>query len=580
MTDDTRDHTPATDDDRTGHDVTTVLDYIEAVRERPREPIAGEDFTPDWSDRPAPHTVHPGAPETVLPTATASPAGGTLADAVARARATGPGESSGLTFRDFAGMLQLTAGTLARRWQIDWNGDAAVRARLHGAAWGRGTPSGGANYPWELYWAAAPGLPVPPGLLHYASGRHTLERLATGDPTPMVRTALAAAAADPGPPPSGGHLICTLRPWKTGFKYGGFAYHVATHDVGALLGSLGLCHHAAGLPFRPRLRFDEAALNAALGLDPDQESAYAVIPLTWHPAEHRRPRTGTVPPAVTAPGPARPRARERSTKVTHFPTLTALRRATAGPAGGAGEGERLGREPDPTPASPASLTPLTPLTPLASGALPLPDVEIPAVALGELLSRRRSTVGRLDPRAPLTTAELAVALRCAAAATGARPLTGMRVLAQRVEGIAPGSYRYEAARHALVPVETASRLGERDYAMRNYAVAHAGAVIAFTWRPGPTLAALGPNAYRAAHAEAGAAAQYLHLAAEATGLGCGLLLGLDPRAVDLTMSETPAPDPDPNSDSDSGLRTTLCLFLGRRMPGAAGLDDRLIPGRT
>ncbi|KQX46287.1 hypothetical protein ASE09_16585 [Streptomyces sp. Root66D1] len=57
----------------------------------------------------------------------------------------------------------------------------------------------------------------------------------------------------------------------------------------------------------------------------------------------------------------------------------------------------------------------------------------------------------------------------------------------------------------------------------------------------------------------------------ATGLGRGLLLDIDPRAIDLAVSGNAGGDPEP--------RTALCLFLGRRMPGAAGLDDRLIHGR-
>lgn len=537
----------------------TVLDYAEAVRERFRRPMDEDGPPPDWADRPSAHTVHPGAPEILLAPASAEDLGGSLAEAVAHpAAAGGQGGVPGLTLRSLASALQATTGLLSRSWQIDWNRDAAQRSRLPSAAWRRGTPSGGANYPWEVYWAAAPGLPVVPGLLHYASGRHTLERLATGDVSAAVHAALPPADAD-APRPTGGYLICTLRPWKTAFKYGNFAYHLATHDIGALLGSWQLTQRAAGRPGRALLRFDEPAVNALLGFDPDRESAHAVLPLEWDPAEHRPART-TAPTA----GAVRPRPRERSRHVREFPVLTAMRRATTGSRTAPPDAPPAGHRPVPRP--PAQT-------------LRLPDTELPATPLAELLSRRRSAAGRLDPLAPLAAGDLAAVLRCAAAAAasvsasassapaaGDRPVTRIRVIAQRVEGIAPGGYRYEPDEHALVPVGATPGLSQRDHLLQNYAVAQAGAVIAFAWHPVPDVAELGPHAYRVAHAGAGAAAQYLHLAAQAAGLGFGLVLGVDLRAVDAAVA----------GDDEPELRTSLCGFLGARIPGSAALDDRLV----
>ncbi|MFB0627088.1 nitroreductase family protein [Streptomyces sp. AB3(2024)] len=528
--------------------VATVLAHIEAVRDRPRRGLDDADFTPDWSDRPSPHTAHPGAEEFPLPTACPADGVGSLADAVTYAPSGTAAERGdpGLTLRSFAGALHLTAGILSRRWQIDWNGDAARRARLRTAAWGRGTPSGGANHPWELYWVPAPGLPLAPGLLHYASGRHTLERLATGDATPAIRAALPAHT----PPPTGGYLICTLRPWKTAFKYGNFAYHVATHDMGAFLGSWNLLRRAAGDPAPAVLDFDERAVNRVLGLDPGEESAYAVLPLAWHPDERRTPLPGTTPPPAPAGGgPGRPRPREKSRSPRSFPLLNALRHATTG---------------DRPPTTPAATPPTPPPT---APLLPLPPAVIPGAGLAGLLSRRRSAVGRLDPRTPLTAEDLAVVLRSAAAA-GELPLVRLRVIAQRIKKIKPGSYEYRPEQHALLPTGSTSRLAPHDYALDNYAVAHAAAVIAFTWRPAPVLDALGAHGYRAAHAEAGAAAQHLHLAAQALGLACGLVLGTDLRAVDHAVT-----DP---ADGEDELRTSLCAFLAPRLPGTATLDDRLV----
>ncbi|MEV7723602.1 nitroreductase family protein [Streptomyces sp. NPDC087917] len=535
-------------------DTDIVLAHVEAVRERTRVPMDTDGFTPDWKDRPSPHTRHPGAPRTALPPARLS------------ARRAGA-EAAGFTAELLAETLHLAAGPLARRWQIDWNLDDVGRARPHTAAWSRGTPSGGANHPWELYWLPAPGLPLAPGLLHYESGSHSLARLATGDLTAAVRAALApdhgadhvphdGADDDAGTDhdASGGYLVCTVRPWKTAFKYGAFSYHVATHDIGALLGTWTALSRAAGIPGAPRFWFDEPALNGLMGLDPAEESVHAVLPLPWW-----RPAPATRGPAPRAPyggGPARPPPAEASRRTRSFTAADAVRRATVRTV--------PDRAPEPPP-------------PLAAGraapaGLALPAARPSAADPRAVLSRRRSANGRLDPRAALTAAQLADVLAAASAepAPGAgSPLTRLLVDVRRVEGLAPGPYHYDPVRHALVPTTPPDAprptpLRQGDYAMRNYAVAHAAAFLAFAWRPAPTLAALGPRAYRAAHAEAGARGQLLHLAAEAAGLGSGMALGMDARAVDRALA-----------GEDPELRTTLCLFLGPSLPGAAFLDDRL-----
>ncbi|MET9468583.1 hypothetical protein ABZY44_28100, partial [Streptomyces sp. NPDC006544] len=94
------------------------------------------------------------------------------------------------------------------------------------------------------------------------------------------------------------------------------------------------------------LRFDESAVNAVLGLDPDRESAYAVLPLEWDPAEHRPART-----AAPAAGPLLPQSWERSRRVEEFPVVSAMRRATAGGRSGRPDVRPAGPPPQPPPSA-------------------------------------------------------------------------------------------------------------------------------------------------------------------------------------------------------------------------------------
>ncbi|WP_424216097.1 hypothetical protein ACN20G_28540 (plasmid) [Streptomyces sp. BI20] len=543
-------HRPTGDEAPTTPAVRTVLAYTEEVRDRARGAMADADHTPDWQDRPSPHTRHPGAPRLPLPPA--RPGLGARAG------------DAGFTLDRLAETLHLLAGPLARRTQIDWNLDHRTRARLRTAVWSRGTPSGGANHPWELYWSPAPGLPLPPGLLHYDSGHHALERLVTGDLTPAVRAALDPAAPhEPPPAGDGGYLVVTARPWKTAFKYGSFSHHVLCHDIGALLGGWEALTAGTARRATPRFRFDQEALDTALGL-PAEESAHVVLPLPWDPTD--RTAAGARAPAPNphrADRADRPRAAERSLRTRTFARAEAVRRAEA--------------ETTPTtrPAPPAPREPSTRTTATAPTAPPVPlPVPAPAPRLdpADLLPRRHSVNGRLDPLAPLTAAELGAVLHAAATGTGAlesgAPLTTLRVAVRRVHGVPAGGYRYDPESRALIrlpaPDEEPLLPEQRDYALRNHAVTHAAALPVLGWTPGPAMAAHGPRAHRAALAEAGARAQAAHLAARAHALGCGPALGMDARAMDrLLTGDAPR------------TRTLICLFLGRPLPGEAALDLRL-----
>ncbi|MGP3982180.1 SagB family peptide dehydrogenase [Streptomyces sp. KR80] len=527
-----------------------VLEYVEAVHRRVRHPIEPPGFTPDWADRPSPHTFHPSAERIPLPYVDAEPAG-----------------AGGFGLPSLAHCLRLSAGVLSRRWEIDWNGDSGTRARLTGARWGRGTPSGGATYPLELYWATGPAGPLPPGVFHYASGLHALERLSWGDPSHAVCTALSMKNEEPDS--SDQFLLCTLRFWKNSFKYHNLSYHLMTLDLGAFLGTWEMVCRERGIGCRGRLWFDEEPLNRLLGLDPQEESVVAVLPLPWRSGP-RAVAGRSTPPARAARLPRY----ERSRRTRTFALAQAVHRAVS---------QSSRPVPQRRTGSPR---------PPSGEAVPLPRVRPvpPAGGVAAVLARRSSAGGRFNGARALSRTALGALLQDAvdgprqgaedpAETPGETPaqdagedpsdgeprrLTRLTVVANRVRGLSPGVHAYDPDRHALTPVSGAVLLEQRHYAMSNYSVPHAAAVLVLDWRPAAAVAAFGPRAYRAAHAEAGAVAQRVHLAATARGLGCGIVLGMDAPAVDTALGL-----------AAEGRRSQLYLLLGHLQEGTAALDDRL-----
>lgn len=157
----------------------------------------------------------------------------------------------------------------------NWNQDVAKRTHFEHAVWGRGTASGGGMYPVELYLVSGASGPLLPGVYHYHTGQHVLERLLLGDVGSTVRAALGAAGTGDS------FLLAAIRFWKNSFEYNSFCYHVVTQDLGALLGSWELLAGALGVPLRRLLCFDPAPLDRLLGFDSDQEGVFAVVPVEW-----------------------------------------------------------------------------------------------------------------------------------------------------------------------------------------------------------------------------------------------------------------------------------------------------------
>ncbi|GAA3778575.1 SagB family peptide dehydrogenase [Streptomyces chiangmaiensis] len=531
-----------------------VSDYVESVFRRGREPMEPVGFSPDYADQPSRHKTYLGVRRFPLPPGIGLP----LADTAEVLFGEPPaGQGPPWTPDSLAALLRLSYGVLDRRLRVSWNQDSHARVLYPEALWGRGTASGGGMYPLEVYWVAGPGSPLTPGVYHYSTAHHSFERLLVGDLSDEVRAACESGA---GTERADGFLVVTVRFWKNSFKYNNFCYHVVTQDAGALLGSWELIARGTGRRLTRVLWFDDERLNRLLGLETDQESVLAVVPLSFGPPEDRV--AGSADSADHGGLIDRP-SFERSARTRAFEQIERVHRAVL-----ADRRER----PEPSVARR-----LVPLPPVRGDEVELPELLTDRLGqdVGETLRSRRTSFGSFTRSRPLRLDELATVL--AGTVSGQRylsdvvpddvGLTGLYVLANRVTGLPSGTYRYDAAGHRLRVVREmplAEKL-QRSYFLSNYNLEQVGAVLAISGRLRSALDAYGSRGYRVLNSEVGALAQVAYTAAAALGVGCGVVLGFDNIAIDEAVGL-----------DDGDERTFLYALLGHERADSADFDYRLV----
>ncbi|MER6382192.1 SagB family peptide dehydrogenase [Streptomyces sp. NPDC001250] len=511
--------------------------YVNAVIQRGRDGMQPPGFDPDWSDAPRDGKFYPGAETIPLPAGELT-ASATLQDGLADG-----GGAGGFTLDTLGGMLLDSYGRIGRRLAVHANYDVPTLPGYPQARWARGTASGGARYPVSVYWAAGPGGPLLPGVYHYSSPHHAMQRLLAGDVTGEVREAVGDPALTDH---TDQYLVLGIKFWQNSFKYGNFSYHVVSMDIGTIVQTWRMWARAHGLDVEPVLWFDEHRLTRLLGLPDGEEGVFAVIPLRW-----RSERKGKHPAFASAAPRVRLADSELSKHTRGFEMgdevhAATLENAAVRPPAGAAKAaapEVRGQGP----------------------AIPLPPPRSLGLPVREALRRRTSSFGRFTPDHALTPEELATALAGAragalAADVGAQGLTKSYVFVNNVEAIAPGSYEFDPEQNALLPVKTGpqGRFLQEHYFLDNYNLELAGAVIVPAARALTAVDALGARGMRLVNAEIGAVSQAVYTACAGLGIGCGAALGFDNRAYIQEL----------------GLRSTdeaplVILLIGHERPDTA-----------
>ncbi|RHW43418.1 SagB/ThcOx family dehydrogenase [Neobacillus notoginsengisoli] len=144
----------------------------------------------------------------------------------------------------------------------------------------RFVPSGGALYPNEVY-VYVKLDDVPEGIYHYDVAHHQLILLREGNYDHYLSRSL-----DNGVPLS--DCFCTVFVstlfWKNFYKYNNFSYRLQGLDAGVIIGqTLGVANQM-GLSTKVCYQFLDRSLNHLLGLSEQEESVYAVIPLSTKPS--------------------------------------------------------------------------------------------------------------------------------------------------------------------------------------------------------------------------------------------------------------------------------------------------------
>jgi SagB-type dehydrogenase family enzyme len=143
----------------------------------------------------------------------------------------------------------------------------------------RFVPSGGALYPNELYvYLKMEDLPV--GVYHYDVAHHRLVLLREGNFDSYIALALGNRCDVSA---CFGTVFVSTMFWKNFYKYHNFSYRLQGLDTGVLIGQLLEVAKRFGFASGVYFQYLDRAINHLLGLTEEEESVYAVIPLTVEP---------------------------------------------------------------------------------------------------------------------------------------------------------------------------------------------------------------------------------------------------------------------------------------------------------
>src|SRR5215471_5930804 len=201
----------------TNSDISVALAYHSVTKHSYTSVRTGEHFL-DWSNRPLPYKIYPGAGTLAMPRDLSLPPMSTL---------------SAMRRRSDSSQKSLDLETVTRL--LFCAGGLTKRANVGGEDYHfRAAASAGALYPVEIYLVAGEVEGMERGLYHFLPADLKLHGLRRGDWRPYV----AACAGSTALLEAGAILIMTSIFWRSAWKYRARAYRYCFWDAGTILANL------------------------------------------------------------------------------------------------------------------------------------------------------------------------------------------------------------------------------------------------------------------------------------------------------------------------------------------------------
>jgi SagB-type dehydrogenase family enzyme len=465
----------------TNRDISLALAFHEATKHSYTSVRQGGHFL-DWSNRPLPYKIYPGAGTLALPRDLSLPAASALA---ALRQRSGPPEKP----LDLEGITRLLfcAGGLTKRAHVGGE-DYHFRAAA----------SAGALYPVEVYLVAGDIEGMEAGLYHFSPADLKLHGLRRGDWRPYLFNCVASGSLRN----ARGVLIMTTIFWRSAWKYRARAYRYCFWDTGTILANLLAAANLDALQTELVTAFRDEAIEELLEVDGEREGIACLVGL------------GNATAAVSSSDP--PPSVDQielesiplSAREVVYEDLVRLHRAS-----------RLSASEEVTELTRVQLVSRHSE---GSSALITPDVldDESALGLGETILRRGST--RVFARQSIAADELAT-MMVASKAVGYSEVTGSvetYLIVNAVDGLPPGAYYFQSSTNAFELLKEGDFRSKAGYLCLEQALgADCSALVIYMTDLERNLQAYGNRGYRTAHMGAGLLGGRVYLAAYSLARG-------------------------------------------------------------
>lgn len=390
----------------------------------------------------------------------------------------------------------------------------------------RFTPSGGALYPNEIYvYLKLADLPF--GVYHYDAAHHRLILLREGNFDLYLNQSLGNRCDVSA---CFGTVFVSTFFWKNFYKYHNFSYRLQGLDAGVVIGQLLETSKRFRFSSGVYYQFLDRAVNHLLGLCEQEESVYAIIPLSKKPVniryvnrEEDMEKADAVAGLCRSLAAIRHKHYVRSQKVRDYPDLIRMNEASM-------------------LESPLSFIQMKKKT---CSNYSLKMIFLPRVKKGKYdfaaICQRRfspemdfvlSKVNKYDLSALLLAATDDFPYRNDLDDTGknermVKSRVELYVCVHSIEGIQDGAYRYDHDAHALHEIEPGNKgfLLQKAMTFANVNLLQVPVCFHVVGDKDHLTSCLGYRGYRIQQMEAGILAQRLLLAASALGMGGHPLLG-------------------------------------------------------